>query len=253
MIKKEQTNKEYHLDPSISASGIKTIFLKSVFHHLNKAFKKTPAMVLGSAVHSYFLEPENFKKEFFVMPKLDLRTKIGKQTKVNIELENKGKDLITEEDFSIIKGIEKNYNKNESALYYSKGEVEVSHFITYKGIPLKARPDCFNIENNFISDIKTCQDNSPKSFRYDVYKWGYHLQAVVYSEVMGIPVENFRFIAIETKYPYSVQLYSLNEKMIEEGRFGFQKALSDWRLYLETGIVMGYNTDNLNNDGSIIL
>jgi len=118
---------------------------------------------------------------------------------------------------------------------------------------LKARPDCFNIENNFISDIKTCQDNSPKSFRYDVYKWGYHLQAVVYSEVMGIPVENFRFIAIETKYPYSVQLYSLNEKMIEEGRFGFQKALSDWRLYLETGIVMGYNTDNLNNDGSIIL
>jgi hypothetical protein len=41
--------------------------------------------------------------------------------------------------------------------------------------------------------------------------------------------------------------------MIEEGRFGFQKALSDWRLYLETGIIMGYNTDNLNNDGSIIL
>tara|TARA_R110000782_G_scaffold97886_1_gene182970 strand:- start:4160 stop:4921 length:762 start_codon:yes stop_codon:yes gene_type:complete len=253
MIKKEQTNKEYHLDPSISASGLKTIYLKSVFHHINRIFTSTPAMIMGSAVHSYFLEPENFKKEFFVMPKLDLRTKMGKEKKAIFEKENKGKDLVTEGDFFRIKEIEKNYLNNESALYYSEGEIEVSHFSNYKGIPIKARPDCYNIENNFISDIKTCQDNSPKSFKYDVYKWGYHLQAVVYSEVMGIPVENFRFIAIETKYPYSVQVYSLNEKMIEDGKFGFQKALSDWKFYLETGIIMGYNRENLNQDGSIIL
>ena len=41
--------------------------------------------------------------------------------------------------------------------------------------------------------------------------------------------------------------------MIEDGRFGFQKALSDWKFYLETGIIMGYNRENLNEDGSIIL
>ena len=75
MIKKQDTNQEYHSHDSISASGLKTIYKKSVFHYLNQEqFVSTPAMNFGSAVHSVLLEPE--KKEILALPKnLNLRTK----------------------------------------------------------------------------------------------------------------------------------------------------------------------------------
>lgn len=254
MRKVIQTNKEYHSDPAISASGLKTIFLKSVYHHLNRQQKKTPNMVFGSAVHSYFLEGmDAFRKEFYVYEKPDLRTKAGKELKERMMAEAGSRDLVTAEEMQTILEIEKNYRENELALKYSKGDIEISHYGEYKGIPLKVRPDCYSIKDGWISDIKTCQDNSPKAFRRDIYKWAYHLQAVCYCTALNIPVENFRFIAIETVYPYSVQVYSLSDELIEYGQNAFEKAITDWKFYLETGIQLGYNTNASAADGALII
>lgn len=254
MRKVIQTNTEYHSDPAISASGLKTIFLKSVYHHLYKEQKTTPNMVFGSAVHSYFLEGiESFRKEFYVYEKPDLRTKAGKELKAAMMAEAGSRNLITADEMETILKIEKNYQANELALKYSKGEIEVSHYGEFQGIPLKVRPDCYDKKQGWISDIKTCQDNSPKAFRKDIYKWAYHLQAVVYCIALGIPVQNFRFIAIETVYPYSVQVYCLNEDMIEYGQNAFLKAINDWKFYLETGIELGYNTNASAADGALII
>ena len=50
---KKDTNQEYHAHDSISASGLKMIYKKSVYHHLHSKYKDTPAMSLGSAAVSY--------------------------------------------------------------------------------------------------------------------------------------------------------------------------------------------------------
>ena len=73
------TNEHYHSAPGISASGLKSIYKKSVYHFINQKPFESSAMALGTAVHCAMLEPEMYYKEFHVMPKIDRRTKAGKE------------------------------------------------------------------------------------------------------------------------------------------------------------------------------
>lgn len=247
-----ESNAKYHSHSGwISASGLKTIFKKSVFHHLNKQPFSSSSLTLGSAVHSALLEPENFNKEFYLIPKIDRRTKEGKQKYAEEFLAANGREIITPEDMTIIKAISEKHQKNDLSQHYCTGQVEISHYGEMDEVPIRVRPDV--IGTDFISDVKTCQDNSPRAFRSDVYKYAYHLQAAFYSDALGFPVENFRFIAVETKYPYTVQVYALSDEMIEQGRNAYKSALADWKFYLDTGIEMFYKTQDTRNDGALIL
>jgi hypothetical protein len=254
MKKQIESNSTYHSDSSISASGLKTIFKKSVYHHINRSFKKTPSTVFGSAVHSYVLEGETqFFKEFAVWDKPKGNSKAIREEK-EAKLKSIGtRDVITSLQFQNIKKINKNIIEDDRIAPYIVGEVEVSHYSEIDGIPIKCRPDCMNQQEGWISDIKTCKDNSPEKFRWDIKGWAYHLQAVCYSKIMGLPVENFRFIAVENTYPFSAELYSLSPQMIEQGEMAFEKALNDWRFYLNTGIITKHNTQNTSEDGSLII
>ena len=75
----KDSNEQYHQHDSISASGLKTIYKKSVYHFLNQRYKETPAMALGTAVHQAILEPNDFYDVYHVIDKIDKRTKAGKE------------------------------------------------------------------------------------------------------------------------------------------------------------------------------
>ena len=51
-----------------------------MYHYLNQKPFESKAMAFGSAVHTALLEPDDFDDEYYVMPKLDRRTKIGQTT-----------------------------------------------------------------------------------------------------------------------------------------------------------------------------
>jgi hypothetical protein len=253
MITKFDSNEIYHASPGISASGLKTIHKKSVYHFLNQKRFESSAMALGSAVHCAMLEPELYYKDYHVMPKIDRRTKAGKEA---FEIETKkaeGKLLLAADEHEKITKILNNFRNHELAQKFCKGEIELSHYRQHEGIDVRIRPDALNRIENFISDVKTCQDNAPMAFKRDVYKYGYHLQASFYSDMLGVPAENFRFIAVETNYPFSVEVYGLSDEMIEQGRKVWKRSFSDWKIYVETGIVSGYHWNEFNNDGSLIL
>lgn len=247
----KDTNQQYHSKKDyISASGLKSIFLKSVHHFLNENIKETPAMALGTAIHTAIYEPLKFYKQNHFIPKIDRRTKAGKEQYAE-ELKNaEGKKVFDEEIHQLIKTIVENVKKDDLAKKYILGECENSHYLEHKGIKVRVRPDCINRVAGFISDVKTCQNNSPKAFKSDIYKRAYHLQAAFYMDMLK--VNNFKFIAIETNPPYSVQVYTLSEDLIDQGRAAYQQALSDWQLYNETGVITGYKGDR-SDDGSIIL
>lgn len=254
MNTKIETNADYHSHPAISSSGLKKIYQKSVYHHLVYKHETKPSMIFGSAVHSYILEGEaSFNKEFFVWDKPDLRYNENKKKHAKAMERAGSRQLLSEDEFAKIQEIQNNFFVNELADEYTKGTVELSHYGNYKGVPIKVRPDCYNKEQNWISDIKTCQDNSPRAFRRDIYNWAYHLQAAAYCTVLGVPIENFRFLAVETKHPYTVEVYGLSDDLIEAGKKAFEKALEDWRFYLETGITLKHKTDLIANDGALII
>lgn len=254
MIKKKDTNLEYHSHDSISASGLKTIYKKSVYHYLNQEeFISTPSMNFGSAVHSVLLEPE--KKEIIALPKnLNLRTKKDRAYKSQIIKDNQDKIIVTSEEKQSLDQIIQNAlnNKLANQLLFTLDEIEYSYYGEYKSIPCRIRPDGIK-KGKYIIDIKTCQDASPKSFRNAIYKYAYHLQCCFYCEMLGYDPHEFRFIAIENRYPYDVAVYSLSDDLIEKGKIAWRIAFDQWNEYINNKKVSGFYWENINNDGSLIL
>ena len=116
---------EYHSKKSISASSLKYIAQTSVFHYLNREpVQETKYMTRGSAVHTICYEGvEAFKKEYFVLPKLDLRKKEDKELKAKMIEKNKGKIALDEQEDNIIRGIHTNFMKSEKVKKWTNGKV----------------------------------------------------------------------------------------------------------------------------------
>jgi len=251
MLVQKDSNELYHQSPGISASGLKTIFKKSIYHYLNQKPFESSSMAFGSAVHCAMLEPDEFYKEYHVMPKLDRRTKDGKSQYELQKQKASGKILLSYDDFKKIEQILVNFREHDLAQKFCKGDIEYSHYTKYDDIEVRIRPDVLNKVSNFICDVKTCQDNSPMAFKRDVYKYAYHLQAAFYMDMLGI--NDWRFVAVQNTYPYTVEVYALGEELIEQGRRAWQKAFSDYKLYIECGIVSGYNWNDFKDDGSLVI
>jgi len=249
----KDSNEDYHKSISISASGLKYIYQNSVYHFLKRKPFSSKSMELGTAVHTILIEGrEKYFEDYFEMPEIgDLRKKENRELRDSLVKKADGKKIISYEEKEIIAGLLENFNKNELAKYYCKGEVELSHYTTFNDVDVRVRPDVKT--DLWISDVKTCQKSSKWAFKNDMYKYSYHLQATFYCDVLGVDPKSFRFIACETNYPYYVEVYALSDSDIEKGRIAYKSALNDWKLYLETGIETGYKSDTYAEDGALVL
>ena len=68
------SNKNYHATKDLSSTNLK-LSLDSLYKYKlsldgKLPFKQTPTMALGTAVHAYTLEPENFHNEIAIKPDL---------------------------------------------------------------------------------------------------------------------------------------------------------------------------------------
>jgi exodeoxyribonuclease VIII len=260
MRKVFDTNEEYHKHKCISASGLKMIYKNSVKYYMNKVVKSTTAMDYGTAVHTALLEGETqFFNDFYIMPKINRRTKEGKALYAEHLEKSQNKKIIDDDQWTLIQCIMDDLQspQKKHILPFLEGEKELSHYGSMHGVECRVRPDCINYTEGFISDIKTCQDTSPEAFRYDIFKWCYHIQATFYSDFVGIDPKYFYFITImsqmrekdDKKYPYvDCQLNKLDDKFIELGRDCYKKALSSWKLYLEKNIENGYIYPHIDPD-----
>ena len=208
-------------------------------------------MNFGSAVHSALLEDSN---DIAVLPEFNARTKEGKKIKQDFFDNNKGKIIIKQEEQEAIEKIKKNFNGHSLAksLVQRLTETEVSYYGTIDKVPVRVRPDGIK-DNDYIIDIKTTSDASPRFFKSQVYNFAYHLQACFYSEALGYDPAKFRFITIENKYPYTVEVFAMSEDMIEYGRDAWRIAFNSWKEYLETNNVGSFYWEQFNKDGSLIL
>ena len=177
-----------------------------------------------------------------VLPELKLskeykfpwNTKEGKKIKEDFLNDNIGKIIITQEEQQAIEKIQRNFNNHSLAKNLVKRltESEVSYYGTIDDVQVRVRPDGLK-KNDYIIDIKTSNDASPRSFRNSVYNFAYHLQACFYSEALGFDPAKFRFITIENKYPYTVEVFAMSEDMIEYGKNAWRTALANWKEYLD--------------------
>lgn len=220
-----------------SASDLK-VFLKSprlFFYQKNSADQKEDQrhFAIGSALHEKVMEEHLFNQHYLVCPKIDKRTKQGKEDYARFLQMADGKTILFDDEMELIENMAVNVRLNKTFMELLEGshyEVSCYTLDEQTGLGVRLRPDILPTSKSTIVDIKTCVDSSPKAFKGDVYKYGYSLSSAFYMDFLQR--ENYVFATIEKNAPYQSSLYVLSDDMVDFGRSNYRMALDllKWSL-----------------------
>jgi exodeoxyribonuclease VIII len=250
----KELNKEYHeYKPALSKSRLAKMEVCPQYFKWceDNPLPATEDLIVGSAFHKIVLEPDEFYDEFAVAPICNKRTNAGKEMWAQFEEENYDKQIITQEQFEIIYNMSKAVKCNDYANALLDGEHENSFYAVddFTQEAIKVRPDCWRKVGDrvVITDLKSCKSAKAEDFMRDVVKFGYDLQAYMYSfvvsKVLNIPIENvdFVFIAVEKKAPYLINLLQADTLILQRGEMLFRKYIGVYHDCKETNEWYGLN------------
>lgn len=230
----------------ISASDIKNFLISPQYwyYKLHDGLPKDDSrhFTIGTALHELILEPAFFKENYLVTPKFDMRTTAGKTAYADFQMISRGKTLLNIEEYEMLIKMGESASRNETFTNLIVDSYrELSCYTTDEktGLAIRMRPDSFAKGKSTITDIKTCQSSSYKSFKSDVYKYGYSITAAFYCDFLNR--ENYVFCAIEKQPPYQTALYILDDEMIDYGRKQYRMALDLMKWSLDNDYWCSYN------------
>ena len=244
------SNEEYHANKDyISRSSIMD-FDKNPYtywaKHINPDRPKrnsTPQMILGSAFHTLMLEPDKFNYEYAILPQKVLLKDVGKETydafkKLEKEMLEGTQTIITSEEYINLMNMKLTVEDNKSAMQLlENARIENSFFWQdeHSGLNLKCRPDV--LHDNMIIDLKTTSNASPRAFQREMVDYGYHVQFAMIRDgveiVEGRRINNCINVVIETKYPYNMAIYIIDEFALEEGQMKYKQICLDLKNAIE--------------------
>ena len=219
--------------------------------------KESDAFAMGHAVHCLALEPESFSDRFFVLPKIDRRTKEGKAAYAEIQEASKSKTLLDGDDYAdAIACVQALNNHPEFATIMAQPRrVEVPFEFDLFGHRFKAKPDCIVDSMKLIIDIKTTDDASPHRWQWSAVDYGYHRQVYIYQQAVQLETnEWYRFVfAVVEKpkpstrgIPPTVALYELDSDTVRMGledsaglvlQYEHRLETNNWQQPYSSGIV----------------
>ena len=243
-----QKAENYHKSKAVSRSNLFNM-RKSPAHYLaalSEPERKTDSFEFGTAFHMLMLQQKLFEKTYAILPKLDMRYKENRE--IRKQLEESGKTILTEEEFKRMCDMRISVLSNKYARALLSGEKEASYYWIddMTGIKCKCRPDCRTDlkTTSVIVDIKTCTDASTESFVKDCIKYGYDLQAAMYTagvEQIEKKKHKFVFLAVEKNPPYALNVLEADEFLIRKGYDDFRLYLGMLKQCSDTGNFYGYN------------
>lgn len=245
------TNAEYRKAPGISRSELFKLTETPLHfkYYQEHPEEETPALKFGTAVHARILEPVKFANDYEAIPKLDRRTKEGREqfNRRNKEAEKAGRILLSESDTETVESMAAAVLANPLAARLLIGEHEQSFFWNdpETGIRCKCRPDCLSEYNGqpIIVDYKTTDSCADGHFERSCKKYGYKLQAGMYCEGLLQNTFNeygFAFIAQEKKEPYAVRVYICSSEFIAQGYDEFRKLIGLYKYCCDNNNWYGY-------------
>lgn len=201
-------------------------------------------MDIGSALHCRVMEPTEFPRRYVIAPKVDRRTKKGKETWEVFQSSLNGKTILTDADYEMVDGMGKAIENHPSQIieWVRGGEREVCIvWVDEKtGLLCKARLDIVFAygQNTAILDIKSTRDAAPHWFRRSIYNYGYHQQMAFYRDGWHRLTENWPLIvavAAEKKElilddgpMWPIAIYQIDSKSLQLGRQDYEKALMQY-------------------------
>ena len=209
---------------ALSSSSLKMI-LKSpkTYRNVTKygdPNSDSPALAQGKLVHWMILEPHKIDKLHFVEAST-------KATKLYKEAKAEHGEVFLAKEKSAAERIADAVLRNEAALkLLNKSEFEVPAIEMMEGLPFRAKADI--IQGDTIIDLKTSADLS--TFRYSADKYGYDLQAYMYTRMFN--AKDFKFLVID-KASTDIGIFETSEEFIEKGERKFFQAVENYKYFFE--------------------
>lgn len=229
------TEKEYRAHPAVSRSELWRLLSgtpEKYRYYKDNPQPATDALIFGQALHMSVLQPEIYADNFAVMPDVDRRTKTGKQIWEQFAAENEGKTFISANFQNKIDDMTAKLNSDPFASKLLSGEREKPYFWTDEmtGEQCKCRVDCITQMGGttYIVDIKTAENAASDEFTRKSIKYGYPMQAAMYSEGVKKATGtscNFVFVIIEKEPPYAVNIMQADGLHVQYGYDIFREAI----------------------------
>jgi hypothetical protein len=225
-------NVDYHRHLAISKSGLDVV-AKSPLHYWARFLdpnrqpqEPTPAMAIGSAVHTHVLELDQWDARYVTAPDgIDRRTKAGKAEWEAFTTAATGRTVLPKADAELVMRMAHSVFSHPAAamLLALPGKAETTHMWTdaATGLQCKCRPDWLTDDGRLLVDLKTTEDASARGFAKSIAQWRYHVQAAWYldgvEQATGTRPEQWLFVCVEKKAPYAVAVYAADAEMIAAG------------------------------------
>jgi exodeoxyribonuclease VIII len=235
------SNTEYHSEKlHLSSSNLKMLLQSPQdFYQAkilgNSTSSSSPAMDLGSYVHSLVLEPEKVAEEFAIY---EGWRKAGPDYQSFLQTVGKKIVLSKPQAFNGQR-LAKSVEACPPALDLLKGGVpELSHAAKLFDVPVKMRADYLNIDAGYIVDVKTTRWGSDvDTFRRVVRELGYELSAALYCDIayqVYGKVFDFYWVVL-SKADWECQVYRASTHTLSEGSALVNKALITYKKCLASG------------------
>lgn len=246
------SNEDYHGGPGISKSHLDVI-AKSPRHYWGAYIdpereprEATPAMRMGTMIHTAILEPDTIGDRMMLMPE-DAPTRPNSR-QINaknpspetvaaikwwadFEASRAGKEIVTPDEMkSILRVRDVVHSHPVASKLLADGVAEQSYFAKDEetGLLIKCRPDWMT-PNGIMVDVKSTEDASPAAFGRSTVNYRYYLQPPWYGDILqrlyGEPPGAFVFIAVEKSRPHACGVYFATKDQVDAGRLQYRKEL----------------------------
>lgn len=239
--------------PSISSSGLRTIFTESPAHWwvrspMNPERKDeadSKSLILGRAAHALLVGMPTFSREFIIRPdELAGKPWHGNRNDCKAWLDaaaKGGKTVLTGEMVDQIKGMAGSLGKHPLVQAgILRGLIERSIVFRDKdtGIWIRVRPDAIPTDSGDYADIKTSKEvgeqateSAMRNFRYDMQgalvRWA--------CREVGLPFSSFADVFVEATAPHCVDIVTIDTHDLDEAEADCRTALKVFARCLKTG------------------
>ena len=218
--------------PSISSSGLRTIFNESLAHYwVTSPYnperieeEEKEAFILGRAAHHLLLGEAAFAKHFVIRPdKWDSwRTNAAKEWRAAKLLE--GVTVLEPRHIEVIHGMARSLEAHpliRAGVLNGLIEQTIVCKHAETGVWLKVRPDAIPSDSGDFFDLKTAVGVDDDSLESTIGSFGYHMQgamaAIGSKEVLGTELNTFNLVFVEKKPPHCVRVVSIRPADIQKG------------------------------------
>lgn len=201
-----------------------------------KLRKESDALTFGSLYDDLLFSTDSVNDKYIILDDAEIIAEIGganpratkKYKEWLEEMNNSPKTIIKAEDYDTAIDMISRLSDCGILEEYLEGDFQVEFNKFIGDVPVRGFLDCLRSDGTII-DLKSAR--SVSSFKYDAFKFGYDIQAYIYTKVFG---GEFYWVAQEKTFPYLPAVFKASAETIDSGRRKFERAVATIDSYLKS-------------------